>query len=151
VSLDVRYTTSLGYLQVIFTSDNDINAAGFEVTWSVSQGATSETTCMDCAVGKYSAATGQTSSATCSDCAAGKYSAAGSSTDCTNCVAGKFSAAVGANVASTCADCGAGKYSELPGASKVRHVDMLLFSNFCSFWDHLSFSIRLGKLTSPMR
>ena len=49
-SLNVRYTTSLGFMQVIFATDSSIAMSGFEATWSVSQGAVSNATCIDCPV-----------------------------------------------------------------------------------------------------
>jgi hypothetical protein len=89
------YTSTTGFLKVIFTSDNNVfswsNQPGFSAAWSV--------------VGA------------CTNCTAGTYSPAPGYSSCLDCVAGKYSDATGASAASTCLDCAAGKYSAAPGAS----------------------------------
>ena len=46
VSLNLRYTTSLGYMQVVFDTDGSVTREGFEATWSVSHGISQESDCV---------------------------------------------------------------------------------------------------------
>lgn len=61
------YTSSTGYLQLLFTSDYSETRSGFEASWSL------RISCIECGAGKYSSATGTSA---CTDCGAGAYSAA---------------------------------------------------------------------------
>jgi hypothetical protein len=96
------YTSTTGFLQVTFTSDESGILSGFTAAWS----AWSE--CTDCTAGKFSSV----GASTCLDCTAGKFSDSVGASTCSYCAAGKFSAVAGASVADTCANCDLGKYSE---------------------------------------
>ena len=90
------YTSSTGFLQVIFTSNYQFEYGGFSAAWSVG-GA-----CTDCTAGKYSTDIGAPSDTACIACGAGKYSAAPGASSCLDCAAGKYSSALGVSV---CLDC----------------------------------------------
>ena len=88
------YSSSTGFLKVIFTSDDSFSASGWTLTWTTLQlclcvsGYTGPDggTCTACAAGTYKSVTG---SAACTNCAAGKSAAAGASA-CTICAAGWY-------------------------------------------------------------
>lgn len=112
--------------------------------YSAATGATTNSTCSSCEVGKYAGApgatscricaTGKTAAATdcdlcaagkfeepgatsCSICQAGKFSSTDGASACTLCAAGKYSPATGAIDVAVCLDCVAGKYSQTTGAA----------------------------------
>ncbi len=70
VSLGNIYTSSTGYMQVMFTSDGSVASSGFVVSWS---SRSNSSTCIVCVAGRYKASTG---SAACTACGAGTYSTA---------------------------------------------------------------------------
>jgi hypothetical protein len=96
------YTSTTGFLQVTFTSDESGILSGFTAAWI----AWSE--CTDCTAGKFSSV----GASTCLDCTAGKFSDSVGASTCSYCAAGKFSAVAVASVAYTCANCDLGTYSE---------------------------------------
>ena len=96
VSTDTVYSSSTGFLQVVFESDSSVTGNGFEAAWSVSAGAY----CEPCSVGTYAGASGASA---CALCEAGTYQNATGATECETCVTNAASVAGG----TTCS-CNAG-------------------------------------------
>ena len=61
VSASSTYTSSTGYLQVVFTSDGSVTRSGFVATWNTQGGDTQggALTCTNCGAGKYSPTVGE--------------------------------------------------------------------------------------------
>ena len=120
------YTSSTGYMQVLFKTDGSMRGSGFVATWSI----TYQDTCTDCGAGTYSTAVGSSVNSTCIACPSNSNSPAGSSVvtnctcnvgysgpdgdSCTECMSGQYKESTGSAV---CTNCGAGTYSTTGGAS----------------------------------
>jgi hypothetical protein len=108
VSASTVYTTSTGFLKVVFNSDSSTTSEGFEAAWSMQTIMMTE--CPECPAGTYSDVSGSSS---CTVCPAGSFQNATGSSSCSWCAAGKYAS----SAAVVCWSCPAGTYSERAGSS----------------------------------
>ncbi len=88
--------------------------------YSVVNGSSSNTTCLDCPPGTYLETMGNDELSDCMACAAGKYSVihgSPSNTTCLDCPPGTYLETRGNDALSDCLACAAGKYSVINGSS----------------------------------
>ena len=83
------------------------------------QGSTAAADCVLCGVGKYNDQTGSALETSCIDCAAGRFSAAegnDEAVDCILCGAGKYVPSTGNDADTDCLDCAAGSVTTVDGS-----------------------------------
>ena len=84
--------------------------------YSITVGATSEGTCLNCIAGKYSPTLAASSAKACTLCQAGKFSSGIGNVECSDCPSGTFLPDLGKTTASDCVKCPKGTYSTASGA-----------------------------------